>query len=61
MIEYFGYTIWFLVTIGLTYFAFVVVNVAFDQKYADKQSTLVAVMVTSLAFLSWVGLYYSIT
>ncbi len=60
MIEYFVYTIWFLVTLGLTYFAVVVVNVAFDQKYADKQSTLVAVMVTSLAFLSWAGLYYSI-
>ena len=61
MIEYFGYTLWFLITLGLTYFAVVVVNVAFDQKYADKQSTLVAVMVTSVTFFSWYMLYNSIT
>ena len=60
MIEYFGYTIWFLVTLGFTYFAAITVNVAFDEKHADKRFTLVAVMVTSLTFLSWAGLYYSI-
>jgi hypothetical protein len=56
----FIYLIWFLTTLGCTYFAALIVHVAFDERHADKRFTTVAVMVTSVTFFSWYMLYINI-
>jgi hypothetical protein len=53
--------VWFVATLACTYFAAVTISVAFDHRYGDKRFTIVAVLTTSVTFVSWYGLYSSIT
>jgi hypothetical protein len=59
MIE-FIYFIWFLVTIGITYFSFVLIVTAYDVNFADKEYAFLSIIVTLACFVSWYGLYNSI-
>ncbi len=59
MIE-FIYLLWFLATIGMTYFSFVLVVTGYDVNFADKEYTFVSTIVTLACFVSWYGIYNSI-
>ena len=52
---------WFVVSLGITYFAAVFISLAYDVNFADKEYTVVSIATTILSFLCWTGLYYSIT
>mgnify|MGYP003656748474 CR=1 FL=1 len=59
MIE-FIYLLWFLVTIGMTCFSFVLIVNAYHVNFADKEYAFLSIIVTLVCFVSWYGLYNSI-
>ena len=51
----------FVSALVVTYLAVVFISVAYDERFADKEYTVVSIAVTALSFLMWTALYYSIT
>jgi hypothetical protein len=61
MIIFMFNTLWFLATLSCTYFAVVFISFGYDTKFADKQYAIASIIITLLCFISWYGVYSSIT